>query len=306
MNLYIQTPCFESTPLSNRINKPVLLKMECFQPAGSFKIRGIGLLCKEFKENGVDHFISSSGGNAGYSVAYAGKRLEAKVTVIVPETTPKDVCERINQEGAEVIVQGEVWDESHKYALKLANDLGAAYIHPFDHPTIWKGHSTIVDEMVQQCQRPPDAIILSVGGGGLLCGVVEGLQRNNWNEVQIIAVETDGTDSLSSSVKTGRLVTLDRIDSIATTLAAKQVAAQAFEYSQSYPITTYTVSDQEAVNACKMFSYDHRVLVEPACGASLSVVYNNSELINSLKTVIVIVCGGIGVSLEKLEEWSKT
>jgi len=128
----------------------------------------------------------------------------------------------------------------------------------------------------------------------------------NWNDVQIIAVETDGADSLSSSVKKGRLVTLDRIDSIATTLAAKQVAAQAFEYSQSYPITTHTVSDQEAVNACKMFSYDHRVLVEPACGASLSVVYNNSEIINSLKTVIVIVCGGIGVSIEKLEEWSIT
>lgn len=306
MNLYIQTPCFESTPLSNRINKSVLLKMECFQPAGSFKIRGIGLLCKEFKENGVDHFISASGGNAGYSVAYAGKRLEAKVTVIVPETTPKDVCERINQEGAEVIIQGPVWDESHKYALKLANDLGAAYIPPFDHPTIWKGHSTIVDEMVQQCQRRPDAIILSVGGGGLLCGVVEGLQRNNWHDVKIIAVETEGADSLSSSVKTGRLVTLDRIDSIATCLGAKQVAAQAFEYSQSYPITTYTVTDQEAVNACKMFSYDHRVLVEPACGASLSVVYNNSEIINSLKTVLIIVCGGIGVSLEKLEEWTKT
>jgi len=306
MNLYIQTPCFESTPLCNRINKSVLLKMECFQPVGSFKIRGIGLLCKEFKENGVDHFISSSGGNAGYSVAYAGRRLEAKVTVIVPETTPKDVCERINQEGAEVIIQGPVWDESHKYALKLANDLGAAYISPFDHPTIWKGHSTIVDEMVQQCQRRPDAIILSVGGGGLLCGVVEGLQRNNWHDVKIIAVETEGADSFSSSVKTGRLITLDRIDSIATTLGAKQVAAQAFEYSQSYPITTYTVSDQEAVNACKMFSYDHRVLVEPACGASLSVVYNNSEIINSLKTVLIIVCGGIGVSLEKLEEWTKT
>lgn len=306
MNLYIQTPCFESTPLSNRINKSVLLKMECFQPAGSFKIRGIGLLCKEFKENGVDHFISSSGGNAGYSVAYAGRRLGVQVTVIVPETTPKDVCDRINQEGAKVIIQGTVWDESHKYALKLSNDLGAAYISPFDHPTIWRGHSTIVDEIVQQCQRRPDAIILSVGGGGLLCGVVEGLQRNNWNDVQIIAVETEGANSLSSSVKTGRLVTLDRIDSIATSLGAKQVASQAFKYSQSYPITPYAVSDLLAVNACKMFSYDHRVLVEPACGASLSVVYNDSELINSIQTVLVIVCGGIGVSLEKLEEWSKT
>jgi len=279
--------------------------MECFQPAGSFKIRGIGQLCKEYKENGVEHFITSSGGNAGYSLAYAGKRLEAKVTVIVPETTPKDVCERINQEGAEVIIKGPVWDESYKYALKLANDLGAAYIPPFDHPTIWKGHSTIVDEMVHQCQRRPDAIILSVGGGGLLCGIVEGLLRNNWHDVKIIAVETEGADSLASSVKAGKLVTLDRIDSIASTLAAKKVAAQAFEYSKSYPITAYTVLDQEAVNACKMFSYDHHVLVEPAGGASLSVVYNNSEIIVSLKTVVVIVCGGIGVSLEKLEEWSK-
>lgn len=306
MNLSIQTPCFESTPLSNMISKSVLLKMECCQPTGSFKIRGIGLLCKEYKENGVDHFISSSGGNAGYSVAYAGKRLGAQVTVIVPETTPKDVCERINQEGAKVIIQGTVWDESHKYAQKLSNELGAAYISPFDHPTIWRGHSTIIDEIVQQCQKRPDAIVLSVGGGGLLCGVVEGLKRNNWNDVQIIAVETEGAASLSMSIKAGRLVILDRIESIATTLAAKQVADQAFKYSQSYPITTYTVSDLVAVNACKMFSYDHRVLVEPACGASLSVVYTDSELISSLQKVLVIVCGGLGVSIEKLEEWSKT
>lgn len=300
--IHIKTPLLESMPLGDRTGKRVFLKMECFQPAGSFKIRGIGLLCQKSLTDGASHLISSSGGNAGYAVAYAGRQMGIDVTVIVPATTAESVVRQIESEGATVQVHGTVWDEAHRYALELSRKLNGAYIPPFDHPTIWEGHASMVDELATQCQKP-DFIILSVGGGGLLCGIVQGLHRNDWNDVPVIAVETEGAASLAASVAAGKLVTLERIDTVAGTLGAKRIAAKAFEWTQSHTIIPATVTDRAAVRASRTFADDHRILVEPACGASLSVVYDSSELIKPSESIIIIVCGGIGVSLDKLIQW---
>ncbi|MCZ6678989.1 MAG: pyridoxal-phosphate dependent enzyme [Candidatus Poribacteria bacterium] len=304
MMLHVETPVFESLPMSEAAGKPIFLKMECFQPTGSFKIRGLGLLCKEYVDSGISHLVSSSGGNAGFAVAYAGSQLGVDVTVVVPETTASDVRHRIEQEGATVVVHGAVWDESHAFALSLSEERHGAYIPPFDHPTIWRGHATMVDELVDQCKKP-DVIILSVGGGGLLCGLVEGLERHGWQDIPIVAVETEGASSLASSIAAGRLVTLDRISSVATSLGAKQVGIQAFEYAQRNSVVPFVVTDAAAIDACMQFAEDHRILVEPACGASLSVVYDNADVISTSGSALVIVCGGIGVSIEKLLRWKK-
>jgi threonine dehydratase len=99
-----------------------------------------------------------------------------------------------------------------------------AMLHPFDDPLLWEGHATLVDEIVRSGEKP-EAIVVSVGGGGLLSGVVEGLRRHDWTNVPVVAVETVGADSLARSLEGGHLVTLDAITSIATSLGAKQVAA---------------------------------------------------------------------------------
>ncbi len=302
--LHIQTPLIDSMPLHARTGKTIYLKMECYQPAGSFKIRGLGCLCQKAVTSGIGHLVSSSGGNAGYAVAYAGRQLNVPVTVIVPETTPEPVQKRIESEGATVQVHGKVWDEAHTYALTYCERINGAYIPPFDHPVIWEGHATLIDELVTQCSKP-DAIILSVGGGGLLCGVVQGLHNNGWDNLPVMAVETEGAASLAASVSAGKLVALDSIDSIATSLGAKRVATKAFEWTRQHPISTITVSDKNAVNASRAFANDHRVLVEPACGASLSLIYDQSDAVKEAKSVVVIVCGGIGVSIKTLTEWEQ-
>jgi L-serine/L-threonine ammonia-lyase len=304
MKLHEETSLVDSYPLKSNTGKKILLKMECRQPVGSFKIRGIGLLCSEFAEDGISHFVSSSGGNAGYAVAYAGRKLGVDVTVVVPEATPEDTLRIIRDQGAVVAVHGSVWDETDEYAAGLSKELNAAYIAPFDHPTIWRGHSTIIDEITGQNGKP-DSIVLSVGGGGLLCGIVEGLQRNNWNDVPIVAVETEGAASFAASVSAGEIVALEKIESIAASLGAKKVTRKALDYTRSHTIIPHTVTDEAAVNACVRFFDDHSTLVEPACGASLSVVYDNSSIIGDAKTVVVIVCGGIGVSEDKLQYWQK-
>jgi L-serine/L-threonine ammonia-lyase len=302
--LHIRTPLVESFPLSERTGKRVLLKMENLQPAGSFKIRGIGLLCQQGAREGVSHFVSSSGGNAGYAAAYAGRKLGVQTTVFVPETTPPDARQKIREQGAEVKAVGSVWDEANEEALAFSKQVNSLYVSPFDHPLIWQGHATIVDEIVSETEKP-DAIILSVGGGGLLCGVIEGLQRNGWQDVPILAVETEGTASFATSLKKGRLVTLDKITGVATTLGAKTVAREALERAKRHPVQSVVVTDAEAINACVQFADEHRCLVEPACGASLALAYSRPESLAGAESAVIIVCGGIGVTLEKIERWRK-
>src|SRR5688572_31187653 len=119
MALHIETPLYENPAINQRLNKRVLLKMDCFQPVGSFKIRGIGALCEQAVASGKTHLISSSGGNAGYAAAYAGKQLGVKVTVVVPATTSETTKQRILAQDAEIIVRGAMWAEADAYAREL-------------------------------------------------------------------------------------------------------------------------------------------------------------------------------------------
>ncbi len=300
--LHIRTPLIESLALSQKLGKQVFLKMENMQPTGSFKIRGIGLLCQTGQAQGVRHLVSSSGGNAGYAAAYAGRKLNIPTTVFVPSTTSAGLAQQIEAQGSEVRVVGDVWDETHAAALLFSQEMDALYVSPFDHPLIWQGHSTIVDEIIQEIGSL-DAIVLSVGGGGLLCGVLQGLQRHNLSATRVIAVETEGTASLAASLKAGELVTLDKITGVAKTLGAKTVARQAFEWSRQYLVHSVVVTDAEAISACCKFADDHKCLVEPACGASLSLAYQRHAVLESAHRIVMIVCGGIGTSLEMLQMW---
>ena len=160
----------------------------------------------------------------------------------------------------------------------------------------------MVDEMVEQCAKP-GVIIVSVGGGGLLCGVLEGLHRNAWEDVPVIAVETEGAESFHAAVQAGHLVTLSAITSVATCLGAKQVVSKALDWTHQHPIRSVVVSDRSAVHACLEFARGHRVLVEPACGASLAILYDNHSAVADAESVLTVVCGGISVSIEQLEDW---
>ncbi|HDY87650.1 MAG TPA: pyridoxal-phosphate dependent enzyme [bacterium] len=299
--LHIETPLLEFQSVNNKVNGNAWLKMESIQPTGSFKIRGIGFACREYSAGGAAKLVTSSGGNAGLAVAYSGRKLGIPVIVVVPKTTTERAKDLIKLENAEVIVKGNTWQEAHQFALDLSDD-DTAYIHPFDDPLIWNGHSTLIDE-VKQSGLKPDAIVLSVGGGGLLCGVLQGMEKNGWNDIPVVAVETLGADSFHQSVQTGKLVELDEITSIASSLGAKKVSQTALDWVKKHKIFSHTVSDKEALEACIKFSIDHRIIVEPACGASLSVLYNEIDFLRNKCTILVIVCGGVGATMEQLYNW---
>ncbi|KPK62696.1 MAG: serine dehydratase, partial [Gemmatimonas sp. SG8_38_2] len=136
--LHLETPLIESLALGRRLSRRVWLKMEALQPCGSFKARGIGFACQRHVADGRRRLVSSSGGNAGLALAYAGRRLGVPVTVVVPDTTTERARQLLRDEAAEVVVFGQSWQEAHEHAQTLL-DADSAYIHPFDDPLIWEG-----------------------------------------------------------------------------------------------------------------------------------------------------------------------
>ena len=265
-------------------------------------------MCQRAVTAGATHLVCPSGGNAGFAAAVAGAALGVRITIVVPLTTPASVCDKIRTIGAELIIAGAVWDEANAVALALCDAPGAVYVPPFDHPDIWDGNASLIDEAVVQAHAMGcdfDVVICAVGGGGLLCGVLEGLHRNAKADVPVIAVETNGAASFHAAIEAGSLVTLSEISSIAVTLGAKRVAQAAFDWRRRHELHSITVSDAQAVHACLRFADDLRMMVEPACGAALAVAYQDSPVLTGFDKPLIIVCGGIGVDLAKLTDWQR-
>lgn len=301
--LHVRTPACYSPALSRASGRKIWLKLESLQPTGSFKLRGIGLACQHHARRGAKRFVSSSGGNAGIAAAYAGRELGIPVTVVVPETTPARARRLISDMDAEILVHGASWQEANEHTLAMLGD-GDAFIHPFDDPVVWSGHSTIIDEVVEDGVRP-DLVVLSVGGGGLLSGVVEGLQRHELT-TPVLAMGTTGASCLAQSVARKERIVLPVIDSIATSLGARQVAEHAFALMSKHRIGCAVVSDLQAVDACLRFFDDHRVLVEPACGASIATIYEQVAELADFQNILVIVCGGAIATVEQLTAWRRS
>ena len=249
------------------------------------------------------------------AVAYIGQKLGLPATIVVPQSTPEFMVAKLKSYGAQVERFGRVWDEAHARAIDLSIQApGSFLVHPFDHPEIWEGHKTIVEELIQQLPSEPSAIMCSVGGGGLITGIFQGLEESVWNNTSMIAVETDGAASFTQCLRTGTWAKLDSITSIAKTLGALQVAEAAYEVSQSKQrrVDAFLVSDAEAVLAIGQFLDDHRILLEPACSATLAALYTphiREEVLSKIdksKPLVIFVCGGNLISHDLLLQYQSS
>lgn len=271
------------------------------------------------------HFISSSGGNAGLAATTAAITLGHEATVVVPQTTGEYMRNKIIAAGGNVIVHGVALPDADEYVRSLVKkDPSLAYIPPFDHEDIWEGkilflshfpylpaaasitntqifpgNSTVVDELYHQLNgSPPDAIICSVGGGGLLNGIMLGLARYGWEDaVTVVGMETLGADSLAASVRAGRLVTLPAITSIARSLGVTRVSDKTWEFAQMPNVKSVVLSDAQAAMACVRLADEENLIVEPACGVSVAACYESvlRRVVPGFcreSKVVVIVCGG--------------
>lgn len=293
--LHIKTPVIFSQRLANQYGKNFYFKLEALQPSASFKIRGIGKLCQHYAAQGAERFVSSSGGNAGIAVAYAGKKLNISTVVFIPSTSHQLFIDEIESYGAKVVVAGDVWDEANKIALQYANEHNFAFIPPFDNPIIWDGHATLVQELYDDNIKP-DAIVVAVGGGGLISGVLHGLQNVGYTDVDVIAVETIGAESFAKSRAANKVVELDKITSKATSLGAKRITKHLLDLAEQMPVYNTVVSDADAEDGARLFARDKRILTELSAGAALSIAYLNHSIIKNYNNILVIVCGGVNTS----------
>ena len=316
--LHVRTPLLLSQPMSAALGRDVYIKLDALQPSGSFKLRGIGYACQAAVRRGATTLVSSSGGNAGLAVAYSGQRLGAPVAVVVPETTPEFIRDRLRSYEADVIVHGSQWSEANAEAERVAERLNGALVHPFEGETTWIGHATVIHEIADDLAAlgaPPDrirpsAVVTCVGGGGLLAGVLRGLREVGWgDDVLAVAAETTGADSLATSLDRDEVSTLPGIASVAKSLGAASPSPAVFEMCRGNPlVASWRVSDADAVEACAKFADDHRVLVEPACGAALAAVYSGKcDALNAGTIgegpVVVEVCGGAIIDRATLDAY---
>ncbi|KAL9102748.1 MAG: hypothetical protein Q9163_002145 [Psora crenata] len=256
------------------------------------------------------HFYSSSGGNAGLACVTAARALGRPATVVVPLSTKPLMIAKIRTAGAEAVIQhGESWREADTYLREVVmrEVHGAVYVPPFDHQHVWDGNASLVQELEER----PAAMVCSVGGGGLFCGVQIGLERRGWGDVDVLAVETEGAESLNKSLRAGSCVELDEITSIATSLGAKKVASKAFELGSRGNVKSVVLSDAEAAMGCWRLADDERFLVEPACGVSVAVCYEGRlkkmmPHLNPESKVVIVLCGGSNATLEMLVEYRRT
>ncbi|KAL9471500.1 hypothetical protein ACSS6W_009441 [Trichoderma asperelloides] len=342
---YIETPLIKSTTLSEIAGCNVFLKLENLQPSGSFKSRGIGnYMVAKLTEQGADpsktHFYCSSGGNAGLACVHAAITLGCRATIVVPMSTSVYMMDKLRQAGATDVIQiGASWQEADEYLtgtlMEEARAKGevAIYVPPFNAQGIWDGNATISKEIARQIPTMTrhypisidgksdddptarienvDAIVCSVGGGGLFSGLMQGLDDLSMQKTRVIAVETIGADSLYQAVQKRELVTLPAITSLATTLGARTVCKKAFEYGLREQVSTVVVSDAEAIAASKRFASEERFLVELSCSVCPAVVYGGKlkELVpglNKNSVVVLVICGGANISYEILQHYTAT
>lgn len=268
------------------------------------------------------HFYCASGGNAGLACGTSAIALGHPATIVLPTLAPPLMKKKLLELGVNVRVEGKVWAEADAFVREelLANDPNGVYVPPFDHPHVWDGAASIVTEIQDQLTVPIHGIVCSVGGGGMLNGIMQGVESFPWaNRGQksppvVVAVETKGADSLNASILAGKHVTLPGITSIATSLGATCVSEKTWQWSQQRDnLQSTVVSDADAAMSCVRFANDARILVEVSCGATLAPAYRGDlrEIIGkgmsdgewATQNVILQVCGGVGVTLETLMEY---
>ncbi|KAF8717761.1 Tryptophan synthase beta subunit-like PLP-dependent enzyme, partial [Rhizoctonia solani] len=337
MPLYIETPLVYSPVMSSRLGYEVYLKMENLQPSQSFKYRGISLfVSRAIQEHGSEvHIVAATSGSAGIALAWAGKRLNVRTLVFIP-VSAVGVQAELDMAGSEVIVGGVDYADASLAAQAFCENKPKTRVlmSSYDHPTLWEGHSTMIHEIARQIpnKAAPNAIVCNVGGGGLLGGVFQGINELEWDRTKLIAVETHGANCyhlsllanspnpasrllipdnvapLKSQSLTGRTsqaeVTLARLPAItseASSLGARSPSQTTLEIGLACPeLIAVSVPDTIAMQAVLGFLDEQKLLIEFACGATLSPAYTPGLLQKLLpKTleqprpvVVFIICGG--------------
>ncbi|OLC11857.1 MAG: hypothetical protein AUH44_01275 [Chloroflexi bacterium 13_1_40CM_68_15] len=285
-----RAPLERSPLLSSDFDADIHLKIETFKPTRTFKVRGalnkIASLDGAGRDRGV---VAASAGSHAQGVAYAASALGAPATVVMPRGVPDTIVRVCRAYGAEVLLEGDVYDDTLALAHRIEHEQGKTLVHPYADPLIVAGQGTIGLEIVEDL---PDVelVIVAVGGGGLISGIALAL-RSARPAVRVVGVEPEGADAVGRSVRAGRPITLEHPHSIADKLVAKSTDALNVALAARYVDEFVTVSDDDLERATYEYLDRISLLVEPSGAAPLAAVRAGKIDPRGRKTVL-IVSGG--------------
>ena len=273
---------------THQTGNKVFIKPENMQVTGAYKIRGayykISTMTDEERARGL---ITASAGNHAQGVAYAAKAFGCRAVIVMPTTTPLIKVNRTKGYGAEVVLHGDVYDEACEYALKLAEEQGYTFIHPFDDPAVATGQGTIAMEIFKDLPVV-DYILVPVGGGGLATGVSTLAKLLN-PKIKVIGVEPAGAACLKASFEAGKVVTLPAVNTIADGTAVKTPGEKIFPYLQENLDGIITVEDEELIVAFLDMVENHKMIVE---NSGLLTIAALKHLDVKKKKVVAVLSGG--------------
>ena len=283
-----ETKLVYSEYFSAQTGNKVFFKPENMQYTGAYKVRGayykIHTLTEEEKSKGL---ITASAGNHAQGVAYAAKLAGVKATVVMPTTTPLMKVNRTKSYGADVVLEGDVFDEACDHAYELAAEHGYTFVHPFNDLDVATGQGTIAMEIIKELPTV-DYILVPIGGGGLCTGVSTLAKLLN-PKIKVIGVEPAGANCMQESLKAGHVLTLPTVNTIADGTAVKRPGEKLFPYIQKNVDDIITVEDSELIVAFLDMVENHKMIVE---NSGLLTVAALKHLNVQKKKIVSILSGG--------------
>ena len=282
-------------PLVNP-DSEIYLKTENLQITGSFKVRGayymMSQLTEEEKARGV---IACSAGNHAQGVALAAAKNHIKSLICLPDGAPISKVEATKSYGAEVCMVNGVYDDAYQKALELKEEKNYTFVHPFDNEDVIAGQGTIGLEILEQ-MPDVEAVIVPIGGGGLISGVAFAIKNLNPN-IKVYGVQASGAPSMRNSSRDGKIECLDHVSTIADGIAVKEPGEHTFQYVSQYVDEIVTVTDDEISAAILALIERQKLIAEGAGAASVAAAMFNKVPIQGKKTVCLVSGGNIDVTI---------
>ena len=284
----IETKLIYSEFFSKQSGNTIYFKPENMQYTGAYKSRGayykISTLSDAEKSNGL---ITASAGNHAQGLAYAAKLANVKATVCMPTVTPLIKINRTKAYGAQVVLEGDVFDDACAAAYRIADETGACFVHPFNDLDVATGQGSVAMEIIDELPDV-DIILVPIGGGGLITGVATLAKLINPN-IKVIGVEPANADCIKSSLKAGKIVTLDKADTIADGTAVKRGGDLLFPYIKENVDDIITIEDEELIVSFLDIVENHKMIAE---NSGLLTVAALKHLDVKNKKIVCILSGG--------------
>ena len=287
-----KTDVLESVKLSSMTGANIYYKCENLQKTGSFKIRGacnkIANLTEEEKSNGV---IASSAGNHAQGVALGAKMNGIEATIVMPATAPLAKVSATKSYGANVVLEGLVYDDAYAKALEIQKESGATFLHPFNDEYVIAGQGTIGLEIFEQMNNKVDTILCPIGGGGIIAGIAVAAKALNPN-VKIIGVQTANIPSMYESIKSGKVTTAFKATSVADGISVKTVGELTFNIAKDLIDEVVLVEEGEIAEGLLFLMENQKVVAEGSGAVTTAAILSGKYKPAENENVVCIISGG--------------